>query len=749
MPEKTLIFKSLKYNDILEPEFSSFEENGRNTLDFKMLQSGGMVVVYAPNGTGKTTLSNLLGSEKTTRNIDFEASFEGRTIRPENQEFHIIGDQSTRNIIRGNTSDYLIGVDIQREYELREQIEGIFADAFTRFSKKLKDAYSITKADNYFLALIDNPEISRFIKIIIPTRNQRATIDRIEFIRFIRGIQVAALPETVDDEKVQFIIKELELVQKVLGLTAEIGSNESILELEQNKDAISVLKKYHNHTSCVVCDNANIVPDLLLSRKRANRERVYDSLSPEIKRVLDEIVNNSVLDKSDPFMVKNKVAGFISTGSYDELQALQMELTEYTKIVAKEVTNEFLNMFSDTSLDAIFDEYATLLESRPELDEEELMLIKEIVNENIGPELTIERDTQNGRNFRLFLDGKAFLGDDLGKNAKQLALSTGERNFISLAFELLLARHSDKDFVVLDDPISSFDSVYKNKIAYCIIKFLETKKNIILTHNLDLVRLLEFQNSGCFNLYMYNNTEGGVNGFSRVNNTEKKILINLHDLIKFLRGADATAPLENVVLDKRGFLMAMIPFIRGYAHILCTEDDIYSGLSSIMHGYETGSVEISQIYKRLFGYDFGEECIVSVDDIINVDTANISTVDTEQLPLLAETLKQTLIYYHLRVKVEKTLTTLYPSSRRTGEDAMLGQIIRRAFQSRRTDPDVRQKTEYRVFFTSRKTLLNEFNHFEGNMNIFQPAIDIEDFALQREVNAIYEKLALLEREYAD
>ena len=38
-----------------------------------------------------------------------------------------------------------------------------------------------------------------------------------------------------------------------------------------------------------------------------------------------------------------------------------------------------------------------------------------------------------------------------------------------------------------------------------------------------------------------------------------------------------------------------------------------------------------------------------------------------------------------------------------------------------------------MFFTSRKTLLNEFNHFEGNMNIFQPAIDITETALQKEV----------------
>jgi len=37
---------------------------------------------------------------------------------------------------------------------------------------------------------------------------------------------------------------------------------------------------------------------------------------------------------------------------------------------------------------------------------------------------------------------------------------------------------------------------------------------------------------------------------------------------------------------------------------------------------------------------------------------------------------------------------------------------------------------------SKKTLLNEFNHFEGNMNIFQPAIDISDVMLNKEINEI-------------
>ena len=58
-----------------------------------------------------------------------------------------------------------------------------------------------------------------------------------------------------------------------------------------------------------------------------------------------------------------------------------------------------------------------------------------------------------------------------------------------------------------------------------------------------------------------------------------------------------------------------------------------------------------------------------------------------------------------------------------------------------TDVDFEQKRNFRVYFTSRKTLLNEFNHFEGNMNIFQPAIDIKRSALQREIVGIEAKLA--------
>nr|MBA5587017.1 hypothetical protein [Anaerobacillus isosaccharinicus]QOY38674.1 hypothetical protein AWH56_018945 [Anaerobacillus isosaccharinicus] len=69
---------------------------------------------------------------------------------------------------------------------------------------------------------------------------------------------------------------------------------------------------------------------------------------------------------------------------------------------------------------------------------------------------------------------------------------------------------------------------------------------------------------------------------------------------------------------------------------------------------------------------------------------------------------------------------------------MLSKIISKAFSE-----DTPENKKSRIFLLSRKTLLNEFNHFEGNMNIFQPAIDISDTALKKESEDIKKFLSNL------
>ncbi len=88
------------------------------------------------------------------------------------------------------------------------------------------------------------------------------------------------------------------------------------------------------------------------------------------------------------------------------------------------------------------------------------------------------------------------------------------------------------------------------------------------------------------------------------------------------------------------------------------------------------------------------------------------------------------------MKVEKELVDIFGIA--TDDRTMLNQIIQKAFPKNQDSDE--QNRNFRVFFTSRKTLLNEFNHFEGNMNIFQPAIDITPSALQKEITDIQNKL---------
>lgn len=147
-------------------------------------------------------------------------------------------------------------------------------------------------------------------------------------------------------------------------------------------------------------------------------------------------------------------------------------------------------------------------------------------------------------------------------------------------------------------------------------------------------------------------------------------------------------------------------------------------------------MDVIPIYKKLFGYDFGGEENISVADILSVDCSQIDILDKTLFPMLSDTLKQTLVYYHLRMKVEKELVDTFRIPAR--EMDTLNQIIQRAFPRNRDTNE--QNRNLRVFFTSRKTLLNEFNHFEGNMNIFQPAIDITQAALQKEIDDIQGKL---------
>lgn len=73
MPMK-LKFNSIKNQSIFQPEFQSFSAN--NVIEFKKQPhaAGGIAVVYAPNGTGKSSLTAVLGNEETREDLSLKQS---------------------------------------------------------------------------------------------------------------------------------------------------------------------------------------------------------------------------------------------------------------------------------------------------------------------------------------------------------------------------------------------------------------------------------------------------------------------------------------------------------------------------------------------------------------------------------------------------------------------------------------------------------------------------------------------------
>ena len=705
-----ITFNKIENREIFTRDFRPLVNN--NTIDFPTTEE--IAVVYGPNGTGKTSLINALAGEKDTK-IEFE--YEGHVYTTGKDVFHIINDQNNRNIIKGETKDFFLGDNIKREFELQEFIAVERAKIIASMVSMLK-ANGISAANSPLISFVVSPDLSTLIKDIANSKSKGNNHSTEELIEKLQSINISTLPE-YEDAKLQFIkndyASKTPIIEKIEQLNAQpLTVSPHIHEIEENTEAISILTRFQKE-QCIVCDTNGIDWEALLAAKTQNRATVIEELDESIKGLIEDAI--ALVPVNDPFEIKTNLIEAISDGNNTRILILLDSIAAYKALYNQLVLNDLAAIIADSDLPAKMIEYKVLLDETPEITEEDMVYIEEIISSSMRKSLTLERDGR--KNLKIRLSDHEFLG----KTRDELPLSTGEQNFLSLTFEFLKAKNSSCPFVVIDDPISSFDSIYKNKVVYAVVKMLHRKKRIILTHNTDLLRLLEGQYKNCFKLYLLNNTDGEQNGFIPLNNDEQNMLISLEKLLSTFRNT-----IFSHIQEKELFLISMIPFMRGYANIINRTDE-YEKLTQLMHGYMTERIDVAHIYIELFGQ--GDNAIldsyeISVSDILSKTVDGIHILDHEQYPLLDKTLRHSFPYLFLRLMVEKALVTKFSID--TTRYTQLGQIISQAYPD---EGDIRQ-IRNRIRLTSKKTLINEFNHFEGNLSIFQPAIDITDHALGNE-----------------
>ena len=710
-----LVFHKIINDRIFTTDFSTFISN--NTIDFN---DKNISVLYGPNGTGKTSLIQvLLGSKGTAYNADYD----GVSYDESNTSlFYVIQDQSSRNIIAGTAKDFLLGDDIQREFSLSEYLTTERNRILSEIIATLKNIFGISSASSKAVELITVAELKNFVKDLANTKSKGGKYKTTEILRIIDNLPAKSIPEFSED-KLTFVIRDISdkdsLIKKINALILnEFVANPHVHEIEENTEAMRILEKFSKKCQCIVCDTTGIDSEQLLEKKTSNRETVIQSIDDKLRGAVEHVI--SLTGSNDPFSIKEKLLHAIDTGDVGVIVALKSEFLQYYDIFNCKIIDYFRSVFESSDIKSKNQEYELILSGRPAISDEDLFYIESIVGDSMGKPLRVDRDENN--TLRISLSNHEFLN----KERDELPLSTGEQNFLSLSFEFLKAKNSTSPIVVIDDPISSFDSIYKNKIVFALVRMLKDKKRIVLTHNTDVLRLLNAQYSNCFNLYILNNTSGESNGFIPLKPKEKDMLIDLEKLLDGFRN-----DIVRAVVNMDEYLISMISFCRGYAALVGNKD-VKDQLTNVMHGYKTEAVDIAQAYISLFGNKTGlipSTFVIRVEDILRRNSEMTEILDSAEYPLLNKTLKHTMTYLMLRLLVEKTLVekkniSLIPHMQ-------LGQIIDKAFPG----ADM-SEIRMRVRLTSKKTLINEFNHFNGNLSIFQPAIDITNSSLSKEKNDI-------------
>ena len=706
-----LIFNKIRNKTIFTRDFSPLTKN--NVIDFEKRNK--IAVIYGPNGTGKTSLIKVLADADDT-NIEF--SFDDKKCTSGKDIFHVINDQNNRNIISGNAKEFLLGDNIRHEFELQEIIQKERQDLIANIISILKNKFSISTMNNPLNKIIGNPKIAEFIKDCVNTRSKGAGFDEEKLVALLSSIKYIDIPE-YDENKLLFWQKDYSdkksIIQQIqlLAISGVIPIP-SISKIEENTIAIDVLNRFHGDT-CVVCDHNIENWEKLLQTKQDSYNCTIAALDDKLKEMVKVIIN--LVPSDDPFSIKNILLDFLSTGRKEEFIRLNVELDNYKEVYNYLINNELLSIYQHSQISSHYAEYKELIAKKPEITDEDYLYIEEIISNSMNKKLKVDRDSN--KQLKIILQEQEFLDHP----RDELPLSNGEQNFLSLSFEFLKAKNSSQPIVVIDDPISSFDSIYKNKVVYAIVRMLQSKKRIILTHNIDFIRLLDSQYGNNFNLYILNNTDGENNGFIQLKPKEQGMLISLQKLLNAFRG-DILPHIKN----KELFLISMIPFMRGYANIIDNRA-IFEELTKVMHGYKTEEVDIAEIYHKLFTDNsqyLPTSYRTSVNDILDKTIDGKTIIDNQEYPLLDRTLRHSFTYLFLRLMIEKKLVEKFNID--VSQNEQLGQIIAKAYPDENNIDQIRN----RIRLTSKKTPINEFNHFEGNLSIFQPAIDITDQALGKE-----------------
>ena len=593
-------------------------------------------IYLGPNGIGKTTTYNILKSKYPTFGF-FSYDDCKEKITKEKKKIRI--DIRTVDIekLKQDKEDILNSIDIKSN---GFKVNGITSSTKAgEYSSYCKDAYN-----NAEIAIINFDDKNSHLLLNYEQSDKKDFLfQNVEAIN-----QLILTGNEVNDIKNKYILEAFDSLEKALDDSDTIcplcgfDHKTSILEIYSNKR-----KKYN--------DKLNKLIDKY--RKESRKEK-YE-IETDIKELIEIVKDNKIDDKdiTNCIIIGNDENNIITIN--EEKKKIN-EINEKIEELEKERQDFFNNLLTNWN--------------KIEKD------LKDVFKEKGITFLINEKDKSVIVNLK----------------REASTYSSGELNYIVFLINILEFEYSNRNNIIIDDPLSSYDIKKQYEIVFDIFsRLIDNGKIVIaLTHNINFVNIANSQYPNKFNYYFLDSIDNKITAF-KINIETDGSVLNIEDLAKKIPDFETEKKWIDLLIEK----------------------DLKWEETCDRH--------------KLFHFD--EKYIDPNTEYSNLDLVkmidNFSDIKENCFEIMSV---QKIIYLTaMRVWIEKKLTDNYTG---TLNGKQLFPKIRNYFKN----PD-KWKKDLRIEkedLTRRKVLLNQNDHYKSQIIPFQYALSISTDELVNDIRDI-------------
>lgn len=694
-------------------------------------------IIFSPNATGKTRLSNALYDVAIAHNIRTE----------------IMTARTILDLIALNRNDIFVGKASKEKAEnfnLEKVInsEKLLNEIFLLY--KVKNATELKKKSLTF-SNVTNDRLLDFLEKtdLLNLKDEDLTYQ----ISFNEALMLDCL-FTVEDSQfiTQFSTNEdlKEIVSKGLGEDRRI-SQEKFDFLKIIYQSIS-----SGNSVCPLCGYDYGEYDTLISKIKD----YLSGYSIDENRLIFELIDrlwDKILDKNDLKVFEKYSINLKRDISYYEKM---FEIIKFGKliedvrfIILKEYKQKIENLKVEESITKYFDNEKLIKNEEQRIKNAPLYYQDIIVNfkklANLPPELELE-----------IMDSKLFIKNNNESKSKSVVeyLSESEIKRLSLAVLKAQIIHANIEYIIFDDPIDSYDDYFSKRASKFIAQIINENQILkwtVTTHVFELVHILNqniFDLSQVCNIFYYYNPsykyDPNRNSIELLNCVVDKNQINAlteHETILIKRVLKKE---KKYCMDNDFSILSVIPTIRNVLKDVIPEyavtykhSKIRNELKNVENRYMHYSdfsdyhiFELIRFYKKIFldinpnifvNLDVNLSCNKSRENILNKDFNLIGAKNPLLKSIFYNVLRVSYCKYIFEKKlIDRMKKYSYPTEQISEifKTSTIGEKIKKVINFENKLGMKSNFAEFDVVHDEFSSIINDFSH--ATVRMFPPYLSI-------------------------